>query len=165
MISVKILDIKAFMSELLLNDVFDMFCLSELEIKTSNHFKISGKLYKDFFPSDELEEMKEREHSCWKEIRPLAFNIIKGNKMPLWMKIVLMLPNQSVESMLEKTNIGLKASDVNGLFINIIFDNGELICTTGSSVKVFTLDKSLDNLWDEMAVEFLKSKNIALEEV
>ena len=85
--------------------------------------------------------------------------------MPLWMKIVLMLPNQSVESMLEKTNIGLKASDVNGLFINIIFDNGELICTTGSSVKVFTLDKSLDNLWDEMAVEFLKSKNIALEEV
>ena len=54
MISVKVLDIKAFMTQLLVHDVFDMFLLSELEIITSNHFKMSGKLYKEFYSSDEI---------------------------------------------------------------------------------------------------------------
>lgn len=163
MISAKILDIKTFMSELLVHDLFDKFLLSELEIITSNHYKISGKLYKEFFSSDELEIIKGREHSFWKDIKPTAFDIIKGNRMPLSMKIVLMIPQPSVARIVEKSNIGLNVSDINGLFLNVIFENGQLICTTGTSIGVFTLDKTLDRLWDEMAVNFLKKKEIAVE--
>lgn len=165
MISVKVLDIKAFMTQLLVHDVFDMFLISELEIITSNHFKMSGKLYKEFYSSDELDLINGRDYSFWKEFKPLVFNIIKGDKMPLSMKILLKLPEPSVDSIVEKANMGLTSNDINGLFLNIIFDQGELICTTGSSIKVFTLDKTLDNLWDEMAVKFLKNKEIAVEEI
>lgn len=165
MISIKILDIKTFMSELLVHDLFDMFLVSELEIITSNKVTISGKLYKDFYSSDELDIVSDRDHSFWKEIKPLAFNLIKGNKMPLSMKIILMLPPSSVESILEEANLGLNLSDINGLFLNIIFEKGELMCTTGSSVKVFTLDKSLDNIWDEKAMAYLKNKGITVEQI
>ncbi|NMB43759.1 MAG: hypothetical protein GX995_06480 [Clostridiales bacterium] len=165
MISVRVADVKTFMSELLVRDLFDHFLLSELEIVTSNHFKVSGKLYKEFYSSDELELMQVRDHSFWKEIKPIAFNIIKGSKMPLSMKLVLMLPPPSMQSIVERSNIGLSSSDINGMYLNFIFENGQLICTTGTSVKVFTLDKALDNIWDEMAVSFLKSKDIPVEEL
>ncbi len=165
MVSVKILDIKAFMSELLVHDLFDTFLVSDIDIVTSNHFKMSGKLYKNFFSSDELELLQGREHSFWKEIKPIVYNVIKGKKMPLSMKIILMLPPPSVESIIKKSDIGLSEKDVNGMFLNFIFENGELMCITGSSIKVFTLDKALDNLWDEMAVGFLKSSGIAVEEI
>ena len=165
MISVKILDVKALMSELLVHDLFDNFLLSELEIITSNYFKISGKIYKEFYSNEELEQMQGRDSSYWKEIKPLAFNIIKGSKMPLSMKLVLMLPPASVESIVDKSNVGLSSSDVSGMFLNFLFEKGEVICTTGISIRVFSLDKTLDNLWDDMAVSFLKSKEIAIEQL
>ncbi len=165
MISVKILDVKALMSELLVHDLFDNFLLSELEIITSNYFKISGKIYKEFYSNEELEQMQGRDSSYWKEIKPLAFNIIKGSKMPLSMKLVLMLPPASVESIVDKSNVGLSSSDVSGMFLNFLFEKGEVVCTTGTSIRVFSLDKTLDNLWDDMAVSFLKSKEIAIEQL
>lgn len=163
MVSLKVLDLKAFMSNLLVQDMFDSFLLSELEVITSNKFSISGKLYKEFYSSDEIELLEGRQHSFWKEIKPIAFNIIKGNKIPLTMKIVLMLPRVSVESIVEKSNLSIKSSDINGLFLNFRFKNEELICTTGISLNVFSLDKSLDSLWGEMACDFLNSKGIATE--
>ena len=39
--------------------MFDSFLLSELEIVTSNKFKISGKLYKEFYSSDKIELLEE----------------------------------------------------------------------------------------------------------
>lgn len=163
MFSLKILDLKTFMSNLLVHDMFDSFLLSELEIVTSNKFKISGKLYKEFYSSDKIELLEGREHSFWKEIKAIAFNIIKGNNLPLTMKIILMLPKASVESIVEKSKLNIKPFNINGLFLNFKFENDELICTTGSSLNIFTLDKSLDSLWGEMARDFLNNKGIATE--
>ena len=79
------------------------------------------------------------------------------------MKIILMLPKASVESIVEKSKLNIKPSNINGLFLNFKFENDELICTTGSSLNIFTLDKSLDSLWGEMARDFLNNKGIATE--
>ena len=163
MFSLKILDLKTFMSNLLVHDMFDSFLLSELEIVTSNKFKLSGKLYKGFYSRDEIELLEGREHSFWKEIKSIAFDIIKGNKLPLSMKIILMLPKASVETIVEKSNLNIEPSNINGLFLNFKFENDKLICTTGSSLNIFTLDKSLDNLWDEMTRDFFSKKGIATE--
>ena len=65
------LDLKTFMSNLLVHDMFDSFLLSELEIVTSNKFKISGKLYKEFYSSDKIELLEGREHSFWKKSKQL----------------------------------------------------------------------------------------------
>lgn len=163
MVLLKILDLKTFMTNLLVHDMFDSFLLSELEIITSNKFKISGKLYKEFYSSDEIEQLEGRQHSFWKEVKPIAFNIIKGNKLPLTMKVILMLPRESIKSIIEKSNLPIKSSDINGLFLNFRFENEELICTAGSSLNVFSLDNNLDNLWGELAREFLNNKGIATE--
>ena len=81
------------------------------------------------------------------------------------MKIVLMLPAKSIEKLLEKSSVFLNPSDINGLYLNIKFENNDLIYTTGTSIKVFSLDKSLDQLWDERAKAFMRQKGIAVEEL
>ena len=40
------------------------------------------------------------------------------------------------------------------------YDGGNLVLTTGTSLRFFTLDKSLDHLWDEFVAAFLKEKKI-----
>ena len=45
--------------------------------------------------------------------------------------------------------------------LNIRFENGKLSCTTGTSLKLFTLDKSLDQAWDRMVQKFFLQQNIS----
>ena len=56
MISLKIEDVKSFMSMLLTNSLFDEFILKEMEIQTFTNFKVSGQFYKDFFSQEEIED-------------------------------------------------------------------------------------------------------------
>ena len=44
-------------------------------------------------------------------------------------------------------NIGLE--NVTGLYLNVNFQDGKMSCTTGASLKTFSLDKSLEQQWDE----------------
>ena len=39
-----------------------------------------------------------------------------------------------------------------------------IICVTGTSFKTFTLDKTLEHLWDEMITNFLHQKGIPFEQ-
>ena len=56
MIALQIQDIKNFMSKLLLSQTFDHFLLVEGSITTFNTFRIEGRVHKDFFSEEELEE-------------------------------------------------------------------------------------------------------------
>ena len=49
------------------------------------------------------------------------------------------------------------------LFINIIFENGKLSIITGSSEKMFSLDKAVEHSWDEYAARFFKHNGIIIE--
>ena len=55
MISLHILNVKDFMSQLLLHDTFDRFYLTEASITTFGTFLIDGHLQKGYFSSEELE--------------------------------------------------------------------------------------------------------------
>lgn len=55
MISLRILDIKGFMAQLLLRDTFDRFYLTEASITTFGMFLIDGRLQKDYYTSEALE--------------------------------------------------------------------------------------------------------------
>ncbi len=163
--ALKILEVKTFMSQLFLGETFDSFLLYELEIQTANQYKINGRLNRKWFDSDELEKMGEREYSFWKEIRNLAFQIIKGNKSPQSMKIVFSLPKENVKKVLERSGAGFLPEQVDGLFLNVKYDNDELHLITGSSLKVFSMDKALEQEWDEEVLTFLKKCGIPCEEV
>ncbi len=164
MISLKIIDVKAFMSSLLIQNVFDNFLLSELDINTYNQFHITGKLNEDFFSLDELEMFEGRKYSTWSEVKPIAYTLIKGNKLPLFIKIVFLLSPSNTENVLRKSGLAMPLSDINGLFLNIRYDKGNLFLITGTSIKTFMMDKTLDHVWDSDLKTFLKLYEIAVEE-
>lgn len=164
MISLKILDIKSFMSNLLIQQVFDEFLLSELEIKTYNSFKMSGKRNKMWYTDEEWEELEQKEYSRWLEIKPIAFQLIKGNKTPSSFKVVFLLPTDKVEQLLLKESVGFTKEDINGLFLNLYYENNALHIITGTSIRIFTMDKKMDMIWDQFIREFLKNSKIVWEE-
>lgn len=159
-----VLEIKAFMAQLFLGEAFDSFLLCELDIQTANQFKINGRLNRSWYDSDELEGLGDREYSLWKELQSFAFQIIKGNKSPQSMKVVFSLPRENVKRVLERSGAGLLPEQVEGLFLNIRYENSQLHLVTGSSLKVFSMDKTLEQEWDREIIAFLKKYNIPCEE-
>ena len=164
MIALRIVDVKDFMAKLLLQSVFDNFLLAELEIHTFTKFQIQGRINKSYFSSDELEQIQERSLVKWSEVRPFAFQIVKGNKTPSSFHIVLQLSEENVKKLIQSTGIPMNFSDITGLYMHLKFENGLLDIITGTGVKIFTMDKTLDKEWDEMSKKFLKHQGILFEE-
>ena len=149
---------------LLTNSLFDEFILKEMEIQTFTNFKVSGQFYKDFFSQEEIEDRIEKAAVLWSEIRGIAFSIIRGNKTPLSMKLVFQLPKEEVYRLVDSMGGRIKLEDVGGLFINVRFEKNELYIITGTAIKTFTLDKTLEQLWDDWVRSFLKIQRITYNE-
>lgn len=167
MIALKIQDIKDFMSKLLIGTSFDPFWLSEASITTSVTYTIDGTLHPEFFDTaeNELLEGEHRSYTLWKDVKPFCFSVMKGRKTPLHFKIVFLLSRKNTEKLLLTSHLPYTIEDVFGLFINFQYDGKNLTCTTGSSLKTFTLDKSLDHVWDEMVQKFFRQQQILFESV
>ena len=59
----------------------------------------------------------------------------------------------------------MKKEEINGLFMNLRYEKENLNIITGTSIKTFTLDKTLDQVWDGYVKDFLKYYEIAVEEI
>lgn len=141
-------DIKTYMNELLVNDKYDSFYLYEIRLKTSLDYYISGKINKEFFDSDD--EMADVEdYVNWGEVKQTIFDLIKGKRLPISFKIILMFNRDNIERLVEMNNIPINPEDVSNLSMNIYYEGGKLLVTTGTSLKVFTLDKTLEHIWDD----------------
>lgn len=160
MISLQIADVKQFMLKLLTGTVFDHFYVMKYQIQSFCDFSLDGKINKDFFSTDEQEMLQERSYVKWKEVRQFAFQIIKGNKTPLFFHIVFILPPDETRNVVKSCKGILNSDEIAGLYLNIHFENGILTVVTGSSVKNFTLDKTLDLEWEESVKLFLKNNEI-----
>ena len=164
MISFHITEVKPFMAKLLTNTVFDHFVLKELELQTFTTFHCTGRLNEDFFSKEELEERGGDKVILWSELRTIAFSMIKGNKTPLALKLVFQLPAEASEELVSSLSGKLRPEEVGGLYLNIRFEKGELRIITGTAIKTFTQDKTLEQVWDSEVRSFLKQQGIAYEE-
>ena len=160
MILLSISEVKEFMSKLLLSDTFDSFLFIEGEIVTFNTFSINGYLQKDFFDKDMIPE---RNYSLWKELREYCFSLIRGKRTPLRFKFVFGLSEPNIEKLLRQQGLSFNPQDVQGLYLNIYYDGHSLRCVTGTSMNLFTLDKSLEEAWDKMVQKFFVQKEISFE--
>jgi Family of unknown function (DUF5721) len=153
------------MSKLLISDTFHKFLLSEATITTYNSFTIDGHINKEFYTTEELEEknLTEQSMSYWETLKPICFELIKGKKTPLSFKIVFLLSPANVSKLLAQSGVAFTTNDINGLFLNVKYNNNVLHCITGTSIKLFTLDKTLENEWDLAVQKFLKANEIAFE--
>jgi len=167
MIALQILDIKEFTKHLFIGNIFHSFLLSEATITTSHTTVIDGTLHKNFYTESEQQELKlgDRDFSTWEEVKPLCFSIIKGKHTPLYFKMVFHLTRDDIEKFLNASGIPMLPEDVFGLFLNITYDGSTMLCTTGTSIRTFTLDKTLDNSWDIWIMTFLKEHGIATEKI
>lgn len=156
MIALKITDKKAFMTKLLAQDTFDTFLFSEGCVTTFTTFSVDGTWHPDFF--DEKEQSEQVLN--WKLMRPVFYDIIKGRHTPIHLRIVLKLADYNVEKLLKSANLSVKTEEVDGLFLNLTYAKDEVNVTTGTSLKIFTLDKSLDRVWDDMVRKFFSSRGI-----
>ena len=165
MIAVKINNIKDFMTKLLVKDTFDNLYVSEATISTYNTFQINGLINKNFYTSEEPESNDSAEYSLWKKLRPFCFELIKGSKTPSFLKIIFLLATKDITTLIETNNLGFSLDDINGLVLNIKYAEGVITCITGSSIKLFTMDKSLEHAFDSYAKQFLSQNNIDFEEL
>ena len=160
MIGLELTEVKECMAKLLLSEVFDPFYFVEGEIITFSTFTIDGFLKKEFYNK---EEIPERDYALWKDVREYCFSIIKGKRTPLNFKFVLGLSDSNIEKLLLQQGLDFKPQDVRGLYINLKYDGSKLQCITGTSMKLFTMDKSLEQAWDKMIQKFFTQKEIKFE--
>lgn len=163
MISIKINDTNNFMQNLLVKEIFDSFLLCEGEIHTSNSIAINGRINTGFYDSEELDSITE-DFVLWKNLKHICFEIIRGKKVPTKMKLVFAMPKSSYSKIITDSGINISEDSIGGLYLHITYENNVITTITGTSLKVFTMDKTLDKYWDNLMKAFL-SKHFEIEEL
>ncbi|MDD7641034.1 MAG: DUF5721 family protein [bacterium] len=155
-------DQKQFMNRLLKSELFDHFLLSEATIHGAISYSVDGHVNREFFDAEELETLTAdgSEYLPFSYFRPICFELIRGKHTPLYMKFVFLLSPENAKKTVLSTDSGFSAEDINGIFLNLTFRDGQMLLTTGVSYRTFTLDRSFDQAWDALAARFLSSHGI-----
>ncbi len=160
MVALKVEDMKQFTSGLFIGSMFDQFLVREADIVTFNAFHMDGRVRPGYYTEEEMAEREIGEYSAWEVMKPVCFSLIKGKRLPGSFHIVLQLTKKQVERFLADRKLAVREEQVSGMYLNIRYENGELYCVTGTSVNFFTLDKSLDEEWDEAVKLFFRKNGI-----
>ena len=167
MIALSIENKKQFMSCLLTAGVFDGFWISEATLRTNVTYSIDTHLTKGFYSIEDLESLhlKEGDPMPFSMLRPTFYELIRGTHTPLYFQFVLMLPPAMTESLLAESDTAMTGNDINGLFLNLTFQNGALRVTSAVSYRSFRPDHSLDRIWDQRVKQLLVKNDIIFEEI
>lgn len=84
-------------------------------------------------------------------------------RTPLGFHFVLSMSAPNIARLLEQEHLSFAPADVQGLYLNFKYDGTKLSCTTGTSMNLFTLDKSLEQAWDKMAQRIFAKYEIPFE--
>jgi len=131
--------VKAFMGQLLREDIFDQFEVRNIEIATNAHFSIDCK--------------NDAGYLTWGYMRPIIFEIIKTSPKPKHMKIVFSYNSEGA------VEIHANAA---ALFLNLAYENDAVHFTTGVAQREFLFEKSLDHSWDDWIAGFLAKTGLAV---
>lgn len=167
MIALNILEIKDFMNKLLYSELFDNFLMQEAVIQGSMTWSANGSLNTDFYSPEELEEngLSGLAFLPFGQIRPQCLALIKGKRAPAYFKFVFLLSPKNLARTLEQTKSSFTPADISGMFVNLKFQQGRLLLTTGISYRIFSPDKSLEYEWDQLMKRFLKNHELSFEEL
>ena len=158
MLSLQITDIREFMSQLLTGDTFDRFFLVEAQVTGGYSLTLDGRRNRDFY---DPEDPKARDpFLSWGELKHLVFAAVRGNRLPLSMKIILALPDSTAAALISRVNSSEPREDIRGMYVNILYSRGSLRLTTGISSTGFSLDRSLEYLFDDSVRNMLKRHDI-----
>lgn len=159
--SYSISNLKQFTTHLFLKETFDFFEIAEAVFQTFTTFTLSGKLNKEYYDNEERETIT-RTYCTWNQLRPFCLQIIKGKKLPISFKIVLLTGEKENQQFFANLPENLKNS-ISSCSLTILYKNGTLSCVTGIAYSQFVLDKSAEALWSKTIESFLKKQEIPFE--
>ena len=162
----KIKNLKNFMNQLLLSDTFDYFSVSEISITTFVTFTIDGSLHPDFYDSETAAHLKKAGKSQvrWSGVKSWCYSVIRGKRTPVSFRFIFLLPEDRARTLCESCGAPVEPENIAGLFLNIQYGSGGLLVTTGTSLKVFTMDKTLEHAFDDAIRRFLLNHEIDFDE-
>ena len=166
MLQIQVTSVKGFMSQLLGSDYFDDFLCVEGEIVTFNTFTFDGFIQKSYYQHSENTQNEKTflaDFSTWADLKDYCFSLIKGQNTPLSFKFVFKLSDGEVASFIQKYSLDYSKEDIQGLYLNIRFENQQLKITTGTSLKTFTLSKDLEEAWDRELVVIMDKLGLDCE--
>lgn len=164
MIGLRLPDLKTATAHIFTRSSLDYFLLKEAVIVTSNTFTIDGAVKKDYFSEDELEGMRDAEWLEWKQLRPVCFSLIKGKKLPLSFQIALALSKDNIERLVLQNQTAFRTEEIGGLYLNFRYEKKMLTAISATSLKTFSMDKSLEQLWDDTVKKLFHQLEIPFEE-
>ena len=152
---------------------FDQFLLSEAVIVTGITHTIDGHINPSFYSSDDLDILRQEASDNgrifsedlirWESVKHYCYECIRGSRLPLAFKVSFSLAPENVRKFLEGLNGVIGADDIGSLNVNIKYDGSTLTCTTAVSLKIFTMDKSVEHAWDDMFARFLDAHGFDCE--
>lgn len=149
--SFSVSDPKSYINLLFTDERFDSFYLYEVRFKTEVDVYISGKrnMAYDESVTDEQKEDPAYTYVTWGSIKKKVLLMMRGERLPLSMKLVLMFSRENINRLVEMKNLPVRADEISGLFLNVTLEGEQLVLTSGTSLSVFTMDKTVEQLWDE----------------
>ena len=170
----RIEDLRTFMSALLTGSAFHHFEVVEASLTTFVTFHIDGLRQRGYFDEDPSSEDPSSEEKTektadaaspryitWETLQPHMYELIRGKRTPLLMRLVLRLSDANTAKVLESSHLSYRIADIAGLYLNIRFEKGTASCITGTSLNIFTADKNLEHTWDELIAKLLRKEQIA----
>lgn len=141
-----------YLKELFEKEKYDSFYLFEARVKTKLDYYVNGRLNREYFDTEEQADLPE--YVEWKDIKQIVYSYIKGKRLPIGCKIILMFNRENISRLLEMNNLPVKTEDVSALFMNVVYEHETLSVTTGTSLKIFTMDKTLEHVWDDTVKKY-----------
>lgn len=141
-----------YLKELFEKEKYDSFYLYEARVKTKLDYYVNGRLNREYFDTEEQADLPE--YVEWKDIKQIVYSYIKGKRLPIGFKIILMFNRENITRLLEMNNLPVKTEDVSALFMNVVYEHEALSVTTGTSLKIFTMDKTLEHVWDDTVKKY-----------
>jgi hypothetical protein len=139
---------------MLLKNTFDLYLLEEAMLNAVMKMEFDGHLYEGYLPKDELENSYVHGNCVfYADVRHIFLECIKGANTPESFKFVFKAPKELEEMIAKKAN---ESSDsIGGLYMNVTFKDGIINIVSGLTKKGFSLDKTIDGVWDDYVQRFL----------
>ncbi|MCR5742527.1 MAG: DUF5721 family protein [Lachnospiraceae bacterium] len=152
---------KLFTAKLFADTLFDSFLLCDATFMTNQTYNIDGHVLTDYYDSES--DKPAETYTTWANSRPICFQMIKGKRLPVFFKVVLTVSSGALKKILADSGCAISPTDVEGVYLNIHYKEGTLFCTSGISLKTFSMDKTFPNYWDELVSSFFVKNGFEFE--
>jgi hypothetical protein len=91
-----------YIKELFEKEKYDSFYLYEARVKTKLDYYVNGRLNREYFDTEAQADLPE--YIEWKDIKATVYAYLKGERLPIGFKIILMFNRENISRLLEMNN-------------------------------------------------------------